>query len=102
MPWRQPRAARAGWPIKFSACLAGSRRGLAPRLNGLRRAPTLPSDSQMEAPMARTPKNDKPQLPSPTKSDRERIIETFVALLAEKPFESIGFGEIAARSGLSL
>src|SRR5262245_54379400 len=56
----------------------------------------------MEAPMARTPKNDKPELPPPSKSDREKIIETFVALLAEKPFESIGFGEIAARSGLSL
>src|SRR5262245_46366776 len=57
--------------------------------------------------MARRPRNDKPpedtpQLPTPSKSNRERIVEAFVALLAEQPFEKIGFGDIAARCGLSL
>ena len=52
--------------------------------------------------MARKPTGGKPQLPAPTKSNREKIVETFFALLAEQPFENIGFGEIAARSGLSL
>lgn len=33
---------------------------------------------------------------------REQIIEAFLALLAEKPFEEVGFGEIARRAGLSL
>jgi AcrR family transcriptional regulator len=33
---------------------------------------------------------------------REQIIESFLALLAEKSFEEIGFGEIARRAGLSL
>jgi AcrR family transcriptional regulator len=51
--------------------------------------------------MARKPSGAN-QLPPPTKSDRERIIEAFMALLAERPFEEIGFGEIAARSGLTL
>jgi len=52
--------------------------------------------------MARRPRDGKPQLPAPTKSDREKIIEAFMALLAEQPFEKIGFGDIAARCGLSL
>src|SRR5262249_45940762 len=58
--------------------------------------------------MARSPTgrsaggNGEPQLPPPTKSNREKIVEAFVALLAEQPFEKIGFAEIAARSGLSL
>ena len=52
--------------------------------------------------MARKPAADKPSLPAPSTSNREKIIETFMALLAEKPFEQVGFGEIAARSGLSL
>ena len=46
--------------------------------------------------------NGEPQLPAPTKSNREKIVEAFLALLAEQPFEKIGFAEIAARSGLSL
>jgi len=33
---------------------------------------------------------------------RERIIEAFMALLAEQPFERIGLGEIATRAGVSL
>jgi len=52
--------------------------------------------------MARKPGGEKPELPPPDRSDREKIIEVFMALLAEHPFENIGFGEIAARSGLTL
>jgi AcrR family transcriptional regulator len=52
--------------------------------------------------MARKPSGENPSLPPPTKSDRDKIIETFMALLAERPFEEIGFGDIAARSGLTL
>jgi AcrR family transcriptional regulator len=33
---------------------------------------------------------------------RERIIEAFMVLLAEQPFERIGLGEIATRAGVSL
>ena len=33
---------------------------------------------------------------------RERIIDAFMALLAEKPFEQIGLAEIAERAGVSL
>jgi AcrR family transcriptional regulator len=33
---------------------------------------------------------------------RERIIEAFLALLADKPFSAIGFDDIAPRSGLAL
>lgn len=43
-----------------------------------------------------------PQLPPPTMSNREKIIEAFLALLADKPIEAIGFGDIAARAGVSL
>ena len=37
-----------------------------------------------------------------TKTERERIIAAFMALLAEKPIEQIGFAEIAQRAGVSL
>ena len=40
--------------------------------------------------------------PPPTSPQRERIIDAFMALLAEKPIEQIGFAEIAARAGVSL
>jgi AcrR family transcriptional regulator len=43
-----------------------------------------------------------PQLPPPTMSNREKIIEAFLALLADKPIEEIGFGDIAGRAGVSL
>jgi len=36
------------------------------------------------------------------KSERERVIEAFMALLAEKPIERIGFAEIAQRARVSL
>ncbi len=45
--------------------------------------------------------SETPQL-EPPKSDREKIIETFMAILGEKPIESIGFGEISARAGVPL
>ena len=46
---------------------------------------------------------DEPTAPAPpTGSDRERIIAAFMALLAEKSFERIDLGEVAARAGVSL
>jgi AcrR family transcriptional regulator len=39
---------------------------------------------------------------SADKSARQRIIDAFMALLAEKAFEQIGFAEIAKRAGVSL
>jgi len=54
--------------------------------------------------MARKP--TRPQSPGPgsngSQPDRERIIDAFMALLAEKSFEQIGFAEIAARAAVSL
>jgi AcrR family transcriptional regulator len=52
--------------------------------------------------MARKPGREKRLPPPPTKTNREKIIEAFLALLSEKPIEDIGFGEIAARAGVSL
>src|SRR5436853_4433310 len=58
--------------------------------------------------MARKPSRPRPAprsapaLPPPTGTDREKIVAAFMALVAEKCFEEIGFGEIAARSGLTL
>jgi len=58
--------------------------------------------------MARKPQRPRsapkeaPALPPPTGTDRDKIIAAFMALLAEKRFEEIGFGEIAARAGLTL
>ena len=43
-----------------------------------------------------------PALPPPGGTEREKIIAAFMALLAEKRFEQIGFGDIAARAGLTL
>ena len=54
--------------------------------------------------MARKPRR-KPAAQPPAraaKSERERVIEAFLALLAEKPFERIGFAEIAQRARVSL
>ena len=48
--------------------------------------------------MARKPDRDH----APTKSNRERIIDAVLALLAERPIEEIGFGDIAGRAGLTL
>ena len=58
--------------------------------------------------MARKPQRPRPApkappaLPPPTGTDRDKIVAAFMALLAEKRFEQIGFGEIAQRSGLTL
>ena len=57
--------------------------------------------------MARKPSRPKaapsaPALPPPGGTDREKIIAAFMALLAEKRFEQIGFGDISARAGVSL
>ena len=38
----------------------------------------------------------------PTACERDPIVDAFMALLAEKPFEDIGFAEIARRAGVSL
>lgn len=43
-----------------------------------------------------------PALPPPGGTTREKIIAAFMALLVEKRFETIGFGEISARAGVSL
>jgi len=45
--------------------------------------------------------NSAPPPPAP-ESDRDKIIAAFLALLADKPFEAIGFADIAARAGVSL
>ena len=55
--------------------------------------------------MARKPQRSKakPGAPPPAGgTDREKIIAAFMALLAEKRFEQIGFGDISARAGVSL
>jgi AcrR family transcriptional regulator len=51
---------------------------------------------------ARSAPKETPALPPPTGTDRDKIVAAFMALVAEKRFEEIGFGEIAARSGLTL
>jgi AcrR family transcriptional regulator len=40
--------------------------------------------------------------PAAPQTGSERIIAAFLALLAEQPFEAIGFADIAARAGVSL
>ena len=54
--------------------------------------------------MARKPQPSKRAKPAPppTGTNREKIIAAFMALLAEKRIEQIGFGDIAARAGISL
>jgi AcrR family transcriptional regulator len=53
--------------------------------------------------MARKPtRPSKAAAPRDGDSERDRIIEAFMALLAEKPIEQIGFAEIAAGAGVSL
>ncbi len=53
--------------------------------------------------MARKPARAKADPPAtPTGSDRERIVATFMALLAEKAIEQIDLTEIAAGAGVSL
>jgi AcrR family transcriptional regulator len=54
--------------------------------------------------MARTPRRPasaRPQSPD-GESERDRIVAAFMALLDDLPIEEIGFGDIAARAGVSL
>ena len=44
----------------------------------------------------------RPAAPAAPTSERDKIIAAFLALLAEKPFESIGLADIAAEAGVSL
>jgi AcrR family transcriptional regulator len=44
----------------------------------------------------------EPAGPGPHGSNRAKLIEAFMALLAERSFEGIGFGDISARAGVSL
>jgi AcrR family transcriptional regulator len=49
-----------------------------------------------------TPASPSPAPPGGTKPARDRVVAAFMALLAEKSFEQIGFAEIARRAGVSL
>ena len=51
---------------------------------------------------ARSSSAAKPAAPAAAGSEREKIIAAFLALLAEKPIEQIGFAEIAKEAGVSL
>jgi AcrR family transcriptional regulator len=51
---------------------------------------------------ARSSSAAKPAAPAAAGSEREKIIAAFLALLAEKPIEQIGFSEIAKEAGVSL
>jgi len=61
--------------------------------------------------MARRPAKANPQRPrratppngnGAPRTDRDKIIAAFLALLAEQPIETVGFADIAARAGVSL
>jgi len=59
--------------------------------------------------MARKPAKATPPHPrnetgtdDPPGTDREKIVAAFLALLGEQAFEDIGYGDIAARAGVSL
>ena len=56
--------------------------------------------------MPRKPGRDKAANPDPSAADartaRQRIIDAFMGLLAEKPFEQIGLGETASRAEVTL
>jgi AcrR family transcriptional regulator len=51
---------------------------------------------------ARSSSATKPAAPAGTGGERDKIIAAFVALLAEKPIERIGFAEIAKEAQVSL
>jgi AcrR family transcriptional regulator len=52
-----------------------------------------------ELTMARKPESPTP---APDGGNRDKLIEAFMALLAERRFEELGFGDLAARAGVSL
>ena len=47
-------------------------------------------------------RSTSPASPPPANTPREKIIEAFMALLAEQPIEKIGLADIAERAGVSL
>jgi AcrR family transcriptional regulator len=51
---------------------------------------------------ARSPSTAKAAAPATAGTEREKIIAAFLALLAEKPIEQVGFAEIAKEAGVSL
>src|SRR5581483_10934774 len=58
-----------------------------------------------ETVMAQKPKRERPQSKAMTPrgtSDRDKAIDAFMALLAERSFEQIGLAEVAGRAGLKL
>jgi AcrR family transcriptional regulator len=52
--------------------------------------------------MARRPARERSEPADPTKTNREKIIDALMELLAEERIEDIGFGTIARRAGLTL
>jgi AcrR family transcriptional regulator len=53
--------------------------------------------------MARkTARRKEPSQPSAPKSPRQRIIDAFMALLAEQPIEKIGLADVASGAGITL
>lgn len=52
--------------------------------------------------MARRPRPPSSDATGTGQSRRDRIIAAFLALLAERPYEEIGLGDIAARAGVTL
>ncbi len=55
--------------------------------------------------MAQKPKRERPQSKAMTPrgtSDRDKAVDAFMALLAERSFEQIGLAEVAGRAGLKL
>lgn len=55
-----------------------------------------------KAARSRTRRSTAPARPAPADTPRQRIIEGFMALLAEQPIERIGLAEIASRAGVTL
>src|SRR3954471_24810403 len=51
---------------------------------------------------AKPASKNTPALPPPGGTDRDNIVAAFMALLAEKRFDQIGFGDVSARAGVSL
>jgi AcrR family transcriptional regulator len=49
--------------------------------------------------MARKP---EPATPAPDGGNRDKLIEALMGLLVERRFEELGFGDVAARAGVSL
>src|SRR5580704_9141501 len=51
---------------------------------------------------SRAASTNSPAAPAAGGSDRDKIVAAFMALLAEKPIEQIGFAEVAKGAGVSL